>query len=121
VAQEFRYLCEEVRLGSARDSLMNLTRRGREPPDLIIGILTSQEVGNLAEVVDNIGTPFASAKLQRDVRATAQAHPAAFSPRCRSWSARACCVQPGYFAPMIEESAVAQDALRAREHPRGTS
>jgi tight adherence protein B len=78
VAQEFRYLCEEVRLGlPLRDALMNLSRRVPDEnlPILVIGILTSQEVGgNLAEVVDNIGhTIRERAKLQRDVRAlTAQ-------------------------------------------------
>jgi len=78
VAQGVRYLCEEVRLGlPLRDALMNLTRRVRDEnlPILVIGILTSQEVGgNLAEVVDNIGhTIRERAKLQRDVSAlTAQ-------------------------------------------------
>ena len=112
VAQEFRYLCEEVRLGlPLRDSLMNLTRRVRDEnlPILIIGILTSQEVGgNLAEVVDNIGhTIRERAKLQRDVRAlTAQGRLSGGVLTALPILVGACMLMfnPKYFAPMIESS-----------------
>jgi len=73
VAQEFRYLCEEVRLGlPLRDALVNLTQRVNDEnlPILVVGTLTAQEVGgNLAEVVDNIAhTIRERAKLQRDIQ-----------------------------------------------------
>ena len=113
VAQEFRYLCEEVRLGlPLRDSLMNLARRVQDEnlPILVIGILTSQEVGgNLAEVVDNIGhTIRERAKLQRDVRAlTAQGRLSGGVLTALPFLVGAFMFMfnPKYFAPMIEETA----------------
>jgi tight adherence protein B len=113
VAQEFRHLCEEVRLGlPLRDALMNLTKRVRDEnlPILVIGILTSQEVGgNLAEVVDNIGhTIRERAKLQRDVRAlTAQGRLSGGVLTALPFIVGGFMFlfNPKYFAPMIEETA----------------
>ena len=113
VSQEFRYLCEEVRLGLPfRDALMNMTRRVRDEnlPILIIGVLTSQEVGgNLAEVVDNIGhTIRERAKLQRDVGAlTAQGRLSGGVLTALPFLVGAFMFMfnPKYFAPMIEETA----------------
>lgn len=113
VAQEYRYLCEEVRLGlPLRDALVNLTHRVRDEnlPILVVGILTAQEVGgNLAEVVDNIAhTIRERAKLQRDVLSlTAQgrlsggvltALPILVGFAMFTFN-------PKYFMPMIEETA----------------
>jgi tight adherence protein B len=72
VAQEFRYVVDEVRLGLPfRDALMNLTVRvgDKNIPILIVGILTAQEVGgNMAEVIENVThTIRERAKLMRDV------------------------------------------------------
>jgi tight adherence protein B len=113
VAQEFRYLCEEVRLGlPLRDALMNLTRRVRDEnlPILVIGILTSQEVGgNLAEVVDNIGhTIRERAKLQRDVHAlTAQGRlsGSVLTALPLLVGTFMYMFNPTYFTPMIQERA----------------
>ena len=58
IAQEFREVAEEMRLGlPMRDALYNLTERVDDSnlPILIIGILVTQEIGgNLAEVLNNI-------------------------------------------------------------------
>jgi tight adherence protein B len=113
VAQEFRYLCDEVRLGlPLRDALMNLSRRVRDEnlPILVIGILTSQEVGgNLAEVVDNIWhTIRERAKLQRDVRAlTAQGRLSGGVLTALPFLVGffMFMFNPKYFSPMIEETA----------------
>jgi len=57
IAQEFRTVAEEMRLGlPIRDALDRLRARVDDPnvPILIVGILVAQEVGgNLAEVLDN--------------------------------------------------------------------
>src|SRR3989442_2191886 len=58
IAQEFREVAEEMRLGlPMRDAFYNLTDRVDDSnlPILIIGILVTQEIGgNLAEVLNNI-------------------------------------------------------------------
>jgi tight adherence protein B len=113
VAQEFRHLCEEVRLGlPLRDALMNLARRVRDEnlPILVIGVLTSQEVGgNLAEVVDNIGhTIRERAKLQRDVSAmTAQGRLSGGVLTALPLIVGFCMFMfnPKYFSPMVEQTA----------------
>jgi tight adherence protein B len=113
VAQEFRYLCEEVRLGlPLRDALLNLSARVRDEnlPILIVGILTAQEVGgNLAEVVDNIAhTIRERAKLQRDVRAlTAQGRLSGGVLTALPFIVGVFMFMfnPKYFSPMIEETA----------------
>jgi tight adherence protein B len=113
VAQEFRYLCEEVRLGlPLRDALVNLSGRVRDEnlPILVIGILTAQEVGgNLAEVVDNIAhTIRERAKLQRDVSAlTAQGRLSGGVLTALPFLVGffMFLLNPKYFSPMIEETA----------------
>lgn len=58
IAEEFRTVAEEIRLGlPARDALNGLSERVDDPnvPILVLGVLVTQEVGgNLAEVLDNI-------------------------------------------------------------------
>jgi tight adherence protein B len=112
VAQEFRYLCEEVRLGlPLRDSLMNLARRVQDEnlPILVIGILTAQEVGgNLAEVIDNIAhTIRERAKLQREVRSmTAQGRLSGGVLTALPFFVGTAMLlfNPKYFKPMIEQT-----------------
>lgn len=72
VAEEFRIVAEEIRLGlPTRDALYNLRDRVDDPnvPILIVGILVAHEVGgNLAEVLDNTAyTVRERFKLLRDV------------------------------------------------------
>jgi tight adherence protein B len=73
VAQEFRYVVDEVRLGlPLRDALYNMGARVDDPnvPILVVGILTAQEVGgNMAEVIENIThTVRERERLSREVR-----------------------------------------------------
>ena len=73
VAQEFRDVVEEVRLGlPLRDALYNLAERVGDPDVALldVGILTAQDVGgNLAEVLDNISYTIRERfKLQRDIQ-----------------------------------------------------
>lgn len=113
VAQEFRYLCDEVRLGlPLRNALLNLPQRVPDEnlPILVVGILTAQEVGgNLAEVVDNIAhTIRERAKLQRDVRAlTAQGRLSGgvLTALPLFVGITMFLFNPKYFAPMIQETA----------------
>jgi tight adherence protein B len=72
VAEEFRTVAEEVRLGlPLRDALYNLRERVDDPnvPILVVGVLVAQEVGgNLAEVLDNTTDTIRERfKLLRDV------------------------------------------------------
>jgi len=113
VSQEFRYLCEEVRLGlPLRDALMNLTQRVRDEnlPILVVGILTAQEVGgNLAEVVDNIAhTIRERSKLQREVRSmTAQGRLSGGVLTALPFFVGSAMMlfNPIYFKPMLEQTA----------------
>lgn len=73
VAQEFRTVGEEIRLGlPTREALYRLRDRVDDPnvPVLIVGILVAQEVGgNLAEVIENIGHTIRERfKILRDVQ-----------------------------------------------------
>jgi tight adherence protein B len=73
IAEEFREVGEETRLGlSLREALNNLNQRIDDPdlPMLIIGVLITEESGgNLAEVLDNIGhTVRERFKMSREVR-----------------------------------------------------
>jgi tight adherence protein B len=73
IAQEFRDVSEEVRLGRPlREALDNLAERVGNPDVrlLQVGILTAQDVGgNLAEVVDKISSTIRERfKLQRDTQ-----------------------------------------------------
>ncbi len=72
IAEEFREVGEETRLGlSLREALTNLNQRIDDPdlPMLIIGVLITEDSGgNLAEVLDNIGhTVRERFKMSRDV------------------------------------------------------
>jgi tight adherence protein B len=72
IAEEFRIVAEEMRLGlPTREALYNLRERVDDPnvPILIVGILVAHEVGgNMAEVLDNTAyTVRERFKLLRDV------------------------------------------------------
>jgi tight adherence protein B len=110
IAEEFRTVAEEVRLGlPMRDALHNLRDRvdDQNVPILIVGVLVAQEVGgNLTEVLDNVAyTVRERFKLLRDVQVmTAQG-------RLSGMVLTALPIlvglfmyflNPGYFAPMIE-------------------
>jgi tight adherence protein B len=73
IAEEFRNVTEEVRLGlPLRDALDKLADRVDNPdvPLLQTGILVAQEIGgNLAEVLDNIGYTIRERyRVQREIR-----------------------------------------------------
>jgi tight adherence protein B len=73
VAQEFRDVSEEVRLGRPlREALDNLAERTANPDVALlqVGILTAQDIGgNLAEVIDKISHTIRERfKLQRDTQ-----------------------------------------------------
>lgn len=73
IAQEFRDVCEEVRLGlPMREALDNLADRIDNPDIglLQVGILTAQDIGgNLAEVLDKISHTIRERfKLQREMQ-----------------------------------------------------
>ena len=110
VAQEFRYVVEELRLGlPMREALYNLATRVGDPnvPILIVGVLVAQEVGgNLAEVTDNIAhTIRERAKLARQTRVmTAQGRlsGALLTSLPFLVSLFMYAVTPTYFAPLIE-------------------
>jgi len=73
VAQEFRDVSEEVRLGRPlREALSNLAERTANPDVVLleVGILTAQDIGgNLAEVIDKISYTIRERfKLQRDTQ-----------------------------------------------------
>jgi len=110
IAQEFREVTEEVRLGlPLRDALDNLSKRV-DAPDislLEIGILVTQDVGgNLAEVFDNIGHTIRERfKLQRETKAlTAQGRMsgALLTALPIIVAAALSILNPGYISPMFE-------------------
>jgi tight adherence protein B len=73
IAEEFREVSEETRLGlSLREALLNLNERIDDPdlPMLVIGVLITEDSGgNMAEVLENIGHTIRERfKLSRDVR-----------------------------------------------------
>jgi tight adherence protein B len=110
IAQEFREVTEEVRLGlPLRDALDNLSKRVAAPDIelLEIGILVTQDIGgNLAEVLDNVGHTIRERfKLQRETKAlTAQGRMSgALLTALPILVALALAIlNPGYFAPMFE-------------------
>lgn len=110
VAQEFRYVVEEVRLGlPLRDALYNLAGRIGDVniPILVVGILTAQDVGgNMAEVIDNITyTIRERAKLQRDIQVlTAQGRLSGLVLTALPFVVGSFMFlyNPSYFRPMIE-------------------
>src|SRR5262245_871548 len=110
IAQEFREVTEEVRLGlPLRDALDNLSKRV-DAPDislLEIGILVTQDVGgNLAEVFDNISHTIRERfKIQRETKAlTAQGRMSGtlltLLPILVATSLSI--LNPGYISPMFE-------------------
>jgi tight adherence protein B len=110
IAQEFREVTEEVRLGlPLRDALDNLSTRVAAPDIALleIGILITQDVGgNLAEVFDNISHTIRERfKVQRETKAlTAQGRMSgALLTALPILVALALAIlNPGYFAPMFE-------------------
>jgi len=110
IAQEFREVTEEVRLGlPLRDALENLSKRVSAPDIelLEIGILVTQDIGgNLAEVLDNVGHTIRERfKIQRETKAlTAQGRMSgALLTALPILVALALAIlNPGYFAPMFE-------------------
>jgi len=111
IAQEFREVSEEVRLGRPlREALDNLAERVDNPDVALleVGILTAQEIGgNLAEVLDKIGYTIRERfKLQRDTQVlTAQG-------RLSGWVLTALpflaalgmtILNPGYFETMLQQ------------------
>ena len=110
IAQEFREVTEEVRLGlPMREALDNLSKRVAAPDIALleIGILVTQDIGgNLAEVFDNIGHTIRERfKLQRETKAlTAQGRMSgALLTGLPILVALALSIlNPGYFAPMLE-------------------
>jgi len=112
VAQEFRDVSEEVRLGRPlREALDNLAERTGNPDVALleVGILTAQEVGgNLAEVLDKIGHTIRERfKLQRDTQVmTAQGRLSGGVLTALPFLAALglSILNPGYFALMLQTS-----------------
>jgi tight adherence protein B len=110
VAQEFRDVSEEVRLGRPlREALDNLAERTGNPDVALlqVGILTAQEVGgNLAEVLDKISHTIRERfKLQRDTQVmTAQGRLSGGVLTALPFIAALALsiLNPGYFAPMLQ-------------------
>jgi len=109
IAQEFREVTEEVRLGlPLREALDNLSKRV-DAPDIAlleIGILVTQDIGgNLAEVFDNIGHTIRERfKLQRETKTlTAQGRMSGtvLTALPILVAVGLSILNPGYFAPMF--------------------
>ncbi len=112
IAQEFREVAEEIRLGlPMRDALYHLIERVDDPnlPILVVGILVTHEVGgNLAEVLNNISHTIRERfKLLRDTQVmTAQGR---LSGRVLTAlpfivALVMLVLNPTYFAPMLQTS-----------------
>ena len=110
IAQEFREVTEEVRLGlPLREALDNLSKRV-DAPDIAlleIGILITQDVGgNLAEVFDNISHTIRERfKVQREMKAlTAQGRMSGsvLTALPIIVAVGLSILNPGYFAAMLE-------------------
>jgi tight adherence protein B len=112
VAQEFRWVGEEVRLGlPLRDALYHLVDRVDDAnlPILVVGVLVAQDVGgNLAEVIDNVTYTIRERfKLMREMRVlTAQGRLSATVLTCLPFGLGAflMIMNPRYFAPMINST-----------------
>ena len=110
VAEEFRRVAEEIRLGlPMRDALYDLAERVADEniPFLVVGVLVAQNVGgNLAEVVDNIGYTIRERfKLLRDMRVlSAQARLSGTVLTALPFLVALvmCVVNPEYFMPMLQ-------------------
>lgn len=113
VAQEFRDVVEEVRLGRPlREALDNLAERGGNDDVrlLEVGILTAQDVGgNLAEVIDKVSHTIRERfKLQREVQVmTAQGRMSGGVLTALPFFAALgfTLFSPGYFTPMLSTQA----------------
>jgi len=111
IAQEFRDVTEEVRLGlPLRDALANLAHRvdSDDLPLLHVGVLLTQEVGgNLTEVLDKIGHTIRERfKLQREMAVlTAQGRMSGRVLTALPFAAALgmCFLNPTYFRPMLED------------------
>jgi len=111
IAQEFRDVTEEVRLGlPLRDALANLARRvdNDDFPLLQVGVLVTQEVGgNLTEVLDKIGHTIRERfKLQREMAVlTAQGRMSGRVLTALPFVAALgmSFLNPTYFGPMLED------------------
>jgi tight adherence protein B len=111
IAEEFREVSEETRLGlSLREALHNLSERIDDPdlPMLIIGVLITEDSGgNLAEVLDNIGhTVRERFKMSRDVRTmTAQGRLSGMVLTALPFIVGTATffLNPGYFKPMLTQ------------------
>jgi tight adherence protein B len=112
IAEEFRDVSEEVRVGRPlREALDNLAERVANPDVrlLEVGILTAQEVGgNLAEVLDKISHTIRERfKLQRDVQVmTAQGRLSGGVLTALPFLAGAgmMVLSPTYFSPILQST-----------------
>lgn len=112
IAEEFRDVAEEIRLGlPMRDALYHLIDRVDDPniPIFVVGVLIVQEVGgNLAEVIDNLSyTVRERFKLQRETSVmTAQGRLSGgvLTGLPLLVGLFLYFLNPSYFAPMIETS-----------------
>jgi len=110
IAQEFREVTEEVRLGlPLREALDNLSKRVAAPDVALleIGILVTQDIGgNLAEVLDNMGHTIRERfKVQRETKTlTAQGRLSGgvLTTLPILVGLGLSIMNPGYFAPMLE-------------------
>jgi tight adherence protein B len=110
IAEEFRTVAEEIRLGlPARDALNGLSQRVDDPnvPILVLGVLVTQEVGgNLAEVLDNIAYTIRERfKLIRETRVmTAQGRLSGMVLALLPFGVGLLLyiITPNYFAPLLE-------------------
>ena len=111
IAQEFRDVTEEVRLGlPLRDALANLAERVDNPdiPLLQVGVLVGQDIGgNLAEVLDNISYTIRERfKVQRETRVlTAQGRLSGGVLTALPFLAALgmSVINPEYFTPMLSD------------------
>jgi tight adherence protein B len=110
IAEEFRTVAEEMRLGlPIRDALNGLSERVDDPnvPILVLGVLVTQEVGgNLAEVLDNISHTIRERfKLIRETRVmTAQGRLSGLVLTLLPFGVGLLLyvTTPKYFAPLLE-------------------
>jgi tight adherence protein B len=110
IAQEFRDVTEEVRLGlPLRDALDKLADRvdNADVPLLQTGILVAQEIGgNLAEVLDNIGYTIRERyRVQREIRVlTAQGRMSGGVLTAMPFIAALgmSIFNPGYYTPLLQ-------------------
>jgi tight adherence protein B len=113
IAEEFREVSEEMRLGlTLREALTNLRERIDDPdlPMLIVGVLIADDSGgNLAEVLDNIGHTIRERfKMSREVRTmTAQGRLSGMVLTALPFivGLASYFLNPAYFKPMLHDPA----------------